>query len=200
MKIYNVIIIFVSWVMLAACTKGDPKIETGTNASLTLDSSVQKINSPSQIVTVSGDCDKRMNTIEVSLNGGVSWVNVTTVAATSNISCVNNKRFIFTIDPTAASVSAYLGFTTNQVETKKLKVRGKTIIGGGQASEFLVTYEPAAQTPSGSYILSGNSVRLLSSANYKMQGRIGVQTLAQPGTDRSVSSNYVLKSGMQRNQ
>ena len=178
---------------LCACTKGTPEINGGSTLPFELSTASYNVMSPTATFWVSGKCDARMSDIQVSLDGGSSWVPLSSVSTTSSINCSVSQTFSAWVDMSNSTVSSAISFTSGHPGEKTLQFRGWTAVGGTQVANYKLSYSPPP--PAGNVLLPGNSqgLKMLSSTNYKLQGRFGIQSHGGVST----STNYQIKSGLQ---
>lgn len=120
---------------LISCTKGDPKISLlkMNFPAPVLQNSTFNITSPSQSITISGSCDKRISELQMSKDQGTTWSAIS--SSTGDLSC-SDEFFSFLIsDP-----GAFLGTTTNASFKHTLLIAGVTKFGKTPAAEFIIEY------------------------------------------------------------
>lgn len=182
-------------VALLGCEGGTPEfseLSKGKIPQPTLAGKTQStitVTSPSQLISLSGECDSRVHGLEIKIANKTSWVDPTEVTASAPvINCKETKNFSLSVKSLAT-----LGYWNTASEFSfEVYLRAVTKIGTSSETVVTVLYKigPDAKPPIGN--LSSGSQRS-GSSNYNLDARVNFGQ-----TTSSSSSAYKIEGSTAR--
>lgn len=188
---------FILSLSIGACSKVDPKVDGGELvAGPQLSSKSVVITTLATTVPLSGTCDARSQSLQMSFDGQ-TWADGVGVASAWTVDCKSAKAFSVTLDLSNSAVVSGLGFVNGEAAKRTVQLRGMTKLGATKIDQFTIDYRPPSSSgggQTGHVIVGGNSPNVtLSSGSFRMSARIGV-----PTTGGSLSSSgFRLRTGLQ---
>jgi hypothetical protein len=135
------------WTSLA-CTKAATEFETLDQSSIpqpTFNGNTSRsftTSNPAQTFSVSGECDTKIAGITASVIGGVSNVELSSIATAVSVSCQTSGVFSFTLNSLTA-----LGFTPSVGQTYIVELVADTPSGPSNPSQIRITYSSSLTSP-----------------------------------------------------
>ena len=159
-----------------------PTLAGKTKSSITL-------TSPDQLIPITGECDARVQGLEVKINGHTDWSPPASLsAATPQVSCSENKSFYLSLKSLGD-----LGYWDTGVEFSfEIHLHSLTKAGPSGDSVVTVYYKLPASTKGPLGNLS-SAAKTSTSANYKARGRVNSGQSAS-----SSSANYKMEGSISR--
>lgn len=159
--------------LLSACKKGTPEIESLRSlGGFSLDQTAVTVSAKSNPrFTVTGLCHANFSKIQISFDGQKTWVEVSSVASSSSLTCATDGKFRLEF---LNDISSWIQ-AGSEAEKGKFYFRAISDFGNSDPQELV-----AQMSSAGHLILTGS--HSTTSGSYKLTGRVGGSLSAPAGS------------------